>query len=123
MWTPSIRMQSQCLSILTFPGLQRGLALEHLSSILLICIMISYAVDNVQLDCLYCWVFFLRNEVMKNQSHGSNSMSHGLVLQRNALVFEISEPVYISGMLEKQTMTSGVVLCLQDYPRVYLSYH
>lgn len=50
-------------------------------------------------------------------------MSHGLVLQRNALVFEISEPVYISGMLEKQTMTFGVVLCLQDYPQVYLSYH
>lgn len=123
MWTSSIRMQSQCLSILTFPGLQRGLALEHLSSILLICIMISCAVDNVQLDCLYCWVFFLRNEVMRNQSHGSNSMSHGLVLQRNALVFEISEPVYISGMLEKQTMTFGVVLCLQDYPQVYLSYH
>lgn len=78
---------------------------------------------------MYNWIasivgfFFLRNEVMKNQSHGSNSMSHGLVLQRNALVFEISEPVYISGMLEKQTMTSGVVLCLQDYPRVYLSYH
>lgn len=60
---------------------------------------------------------------MRNQSHGSNSMSHGLVLQRNALVFEISEPVYISGMLEKQTMTFGVVLCLQDYPQVYLSYH
>lgn len=49
-------------------------------------------------------------------------MSYGLVLQRNALVFEISEPVYISGMLEEQTMTSGVVLCLQDYPWVYLSY-
>ena len=44
-------------------------------------------------------------------------MSHGLVLQRNALVFEISEPVYISGMLEEQSVTSGKVLCLQDYPQ------
>lgn len=57
MWTSSVRMQSQCLSILTFPGLQRGLALEHLSSILLICITFSCAMDNVQLDCLYSCFF------------------------------------------------------------------
>lgn len=44
-------------------------------------------------------------------------MSHGLVLQRNVLVFEISEPVYISGTLEEQNVTSRVVLCLRDYPQ------
>ena len=54
---------------------------------------------------------------MSNQNHGSNSMSRVLVLQRNALVIEISEPVYISDMLEEQNVTSRVVLCLQDYPQ------
>lgn len=44
-------------------------------------------------------------------------MSRGLVLQRNVLVFEISEPVYISGMLEEQNVTSRVVLCLRDCPQ------
>lgn len=71
---------------------------------------------------MYNWIasivaFFLRNEAMRDQSPGSNSMSHGLVLQRNALVFKISEPVYVSGVLEEQNVTSRVVLCLQDYPQ------
>lgn len=71
---------------------------------------------------MYNWtasvaVFFLRNEAIRNQSHGSNSMSHGLVLQRNALVFEISDPVCISGMLEAQNVASRAALCLQDYPQ------
>lgn len=67
---------------------------------------------DAQLDCLCSCVFFLRNEAMRNQSYGSNSMSHGLVPQRNALVFEISVPVCISGMLDEQNVTSRVALCL-----------
>lgn len=58
-----------------FSWTSEGLALEHHSTILLICIMFSCALSNLQLDCFnYLFVllfyFFLRNYIMR--SHGFN---------------------------------------------------
>lgn len=55
-----------------FSQTSEGLALEHYSTILLICIMFSCALGNLQLDCfnylfILLFYFSLRNYVMRSR--------------------------------------------------------
>lgn len=68
MWTSSVRMQSQCLSILPFPGLQRGWLWSTFQ-------VYSAASCFLVPWIMYTWIasvvaFFLRNEVMRCQTQG-----------------------------------------------------
>lgn len=66
-WALAVGMKSQCLSILTFSGLQRVFALEYILIVFLVCILFACAMDNVPLDCFHGSYLLFCHKEMKSQ--------------------------------------------------------